>query len=181
MKASTTAQSGWCSCAPDPGGELACGHRRAPEKLRDGGEVDAEAVVQDERHPLARAEPVQDDLQCDAHRVGQSELVGRVGRRPADVDLLHGYRDLGPQPVQAQAGGDGRQPPRQVLDVGARAVQAQPRLLDDVLGLGRVAQQATGDPQQPRSLSLVTRSPIHSGHTPGVWSVREVTHAGPGV
>jgi len=162
-----------------PGGELACGHRRASEDLRDGGEVDAEAVVQDERHPLAGAEPVQNDLQRDAHRVGQSDLVGRVGRRLADVDLLHGQRGLGPQPVQAQPGGDGGQPPRQVLDVGAGAVQAQPGLLDDVFGLGRVAQEAAGDTQQSRSLGLIAhRLVVHSGHTPSVWSVRKVTHAG---
>jgi len=57
-------------------------------------------------------------------------------------------------------------------------VQAQPRLLDDVLGFGRVAQQATGNPQQPQSLALVDRRQIHARQIPSAWSVREMTHAG---
>src|SRR5262249_19063214 len=47
---------------------------------------------------------------------------------------------------------DGRQPAVEVLDrVGVRALEAQPRLLHDVLGLADVAELAVGESQQPRA------------------------------
>ncbi len=59
------------------GGKPARGYRRRVQDVGDGAEVEAEAVVQDAGDPLFGGESVEDDLEGDAHGLGQ-----HPGREP---------------------------------------------------------------------------------------------------
>jgi len=101
--------------------------------------------VKHEGDPLARGEPVEDDVQGEADGVGERDVVRRIVDGLPEFDVVHGYRGAGAQPVQAQPGGHRRQPGRQIADRGVGPVQPQPRLLHDVLGLGVVAEHPASD------------------------------------
>ena len=87
--------------------ELAGRDGRGVEDGADGAEVEAEAVVQDEGHPLARRQPVDDRLEGDADRVGQRDVVRGVGHRlgPRSAPRTRG---AGPPPARACAPAAGR-------------------------------------------------------------------------
>ena len=64
--------------------------------------------------------------------------------------------------IEGQPPDDGRQPAVEVLDgVRVRALEPQPRLLDDVLRLTEIAELAVGEPQQPRACP---RESLGGGH-----------------
>ena len=65
---------------PRPRGQLAGRYRRRVEERGDRRELEAEAVVEHEGDPLARGEPVEDDVQRKADGVGERDVVGRIGR-----------------------------------------------------------------------------------------------------
>ena len=124
MKASTTSQSASESseagCATFERAREAS--LRAPpggvEDRGDGAELEAEAVVQHERHPLARRQSVDHGLERDADGVGERDVVGRVGRGLGEVDVLHRHRRPCAQPVEAQPRGDRGEPRGEVVDLG---------------------------------------------------------------
>lgn len=139
-------------------GELAGRDRGGVEDRGDGVELEAETVVQDERDPLLGVHPVEHDLQRDADRVGERDHLGgviggiRVGL--GDLEVLLRHRRALPESVEAESRRHGRQPGGQAVDLGARALQPQPRLLDDVLGLGVVTEHLGGDAGETRPLGL---------------------------
>jgi hypothetical protein len=104
-------------------GELPDGGGVALHHVRDVVEGHVEHVVQDERDPLRRAQPVEYDQHRQPDRVGQLGLLLRdpvlVGRaEPVGGEALQ--RLLAPglpgaQQVEADAADHGRQPGRQVL------------------------------------------------------------------
>ena len=114
--------------------------------------------MQDEREPLGGLERLEDNEQREPDGVGQERLVLRVGAVGAVDDRLreaHVERFLTPRPARAQhvqrdARDDGRQPAAEVLHlVGVGPVEAQPRLLDGVVGLAQRAEHPVGDGAQP--------------------------------
>jgi hypothetical protein len=66
---------------PGPAGQLAAGRRRPADGLRDRLERHAEDVMQDEHHPLGRAEPLQHDQESELDVVVQRHPVGRIARK----------------------------------------------------------------------------------------------------
>ena len=155
---------GFAAHAPAGAGrELGGGVLRSAHDRRDLGERQVEHVVQHESQPLGRRQPLEDDEQRRADRVGQQRLLFRV-------DGLGG-RDRVPG-VVSSSGCSGcalraRSMSRQmrattvvsqpahvahVADVGA--VHPQPSLLNGVLGLGQRAQHAVGDRAEMCSVLL---------------------------
>jgi hypothetical protein len=109
-----------------------------------------------ERHPLGGREGVEDDQERTADRVGEQRLVlgiglAGVGDRFGQVGI---GRRLGPgaprlEHVQADAGDDGGEPAAEVLDgARVRAAEAQPGLLDGVVGVVGRAEDAVRDRPQ---------------------------------
>ena len=144
-------------------GELARGRGRAVDDRGDLVERHAEHVVQHEGEALGGGQRVEDDEQGEPDRVGQLGLVGRVGVLAGGEDRLGqpgAHELLAPCParaqhVQAHAGDDRRQPAAQVGDgVGVGAAEAQPRLLDGVVGLAERAEHPVGDRAQMRPVLL---------------------------
>ena len=86
-------------------------------------------------------------------RSAGSALDDRLGQPRADVALAPLARRA--QRVEREPADDRGQPRAQVAHlVGVGPLQAQPRLLHDVLGLGERAELAVGDAQQVRALRL---------------------------
>jgi len=139
-----------CPLHPAPAStrELPRRRRRAPGDRRDLVERDAEHVVQHERQPLGRRQRFEDNEQRQPDRIGQDGLVlgvdpvratdDRVGH--ADVERLLAPRSPRAQHVEADPGGDRRQPATEVLNLaGVRSARPEPRLLHGVV---RLAQRA---------------------------------------
>ena len=158
-RAAARAWPGSAGAAPRPRGGPArpAGARPAGVASSDGGdllEVVAEDVVQHERDALGGREALEHDQQREAEVLGDARALGgaglfddRLGQPRADVGLAPHAR--GAQRVQRQPRDRGGQPALEVADlVGVDALQPQPRLLDDVLGLGEAAELAVGEPQQ---------------------------------
>ena len=133
-------------------GQLAAGARGPADGLGDLVERDREHVVQDERHPLPRRQPVQHLQQRGVHLVVQGHAVGGVA---FGCDVVFGPQHrLEPDPrrpelIEAQPAGDDGQPTPDVVErrlVGAG--QPQERLLRDVLGLTDVAEHLVGEIHQ---------------------------------
>ena len=142
--------------------------------------------MEDEREPLGRVQRLQHNQQRQPDRVGQERLVlgiGAVGRIDDRVGHVHAERLLPPrgaraQHVQRHTRDDRGQPPAQVFHLArVGATEAQPGLLDRVLGLAQRAEHAVGDRAQMGPLLLeALRQPlafVHrshpslvSGHTP---------------
>jgi hypothetical protein len=145
-----------------PACELPGGGRRPVDQRRDLLEGQVEQVMQDEREPLGRGQRVQHHQQRQADRVGQHRLVARPGHLAADdrVGDAHAGRVLRPrrpraQPVEADPGDDGRQPSAGVLHViRPGAGQAQPGVLERVVGLGLGAEHPVAEPAQARPVLL---------------------------
>ena len=103
---------------PGPRGVLARGGLGAAQHVRDRGERQVQRVVQHQRDPLRRAEPLQHDHRGHAHRLvahdgGERAVVvrrgdQRLGQPRADVALP--ARGRRAQPVQADAPDDGGEP-----------------------------------------------------------------------
>ena len=157
--------------------ELARRRGRRVEHGGDGRELDAEAVVQDERDAFTGGQPVEDDLQRHPDGAGEGDLVGRVTAPLAGVELLGRHRHPGAEPVETQPGRHRGQPAREVGDVLLGPPQPQPRLLDDVLRLDVVAEDAPGDADQARPLGLEGRGLVHVGHVVLLRGVDRVTYA----
>ncbi len=171
-------------------GELAGGRRRAVEDPRDVRERDREDVVQDEREPLGRRELLEDDEQRGADGVGGDRLALGVGRRargcgddrvgePAGVQLLLAPAAARVEHAQADARDDRRQPAAHVLDLaGVRAVDADPRLLEGVVGLGARAEDPGGHGVQVGSV-LFEWVHVRSCHIVANRWVNQMTRAKP--
>jgi hypothetical protein len=157
--------------APAPARELPRTVGRAPRDLRDLAERNPEHVVQYERHPLGRRQPVEHDEQRQPDRVGQDRLLlgaADVGRARADAGYRVGLevrlgagRPLLParppraEHVQAQPRRDRGQPAVQVRDiVRARPGGAQPGLLHRVVGVTGRAEHPVGHRSQPSAVPL---------------------------
>lgn len=147
--------------------------------------------MQHEGHALAGAEPVQHHLQGDPDRLGQGDLVGRVHGRvaPTAAPTVHEVvrpevgvrqRRARSQAVEAQAAGHGRQPAGEVLDLRVGAVQPQPGLLHDVLGLARVAEHPARHGHQAWAFGLELLGPVHDTH-PLIDVVSLLTSGDPGL
>jgi hypothetical protein len=120
--------------------------------------------VQDEREPLRRGQRLEHYEQRQPHRVGQERLVLGVGAveriddRVGDTYVIQ--RVLASclaraQHVERHARHHGRQPSGEVLDLaGVGAAEAQPGILDRVLGLAQRAEHPVGDRPQARPLRL---------------------------
>ena len=125
-----------------------------------------EDVVEHERQALGRLERLEHDEQGGADRVGGERLAlrvrgGVVGERddrvgqPARLERGLAAALAGVEHRQAHAGGDRRQPRAHVLYVArVRALEADPRLLEGVVGLGARAQDPRRHGEQVRSVSL---------------------------
>jgi hypothetical protein len=119
--------------------------------------------VEHEREPLRGGQGVEHDQECEADRVGQQrflfglELPFRaddgVGEVQREGLLAPGVAR--PQHVQAHAGDDRGQPSAEVLD-SARAgpADAQPGVLDGVVGLGERAEHPVGHRPQVGAVLL---------------------------
>ena len=77
-----------------PAGQLAAGRRGPAKCLRNGVERHAENVVQDERHPLGGAEPLQHDKQGQLDVVVEGDPIGRVDGRLLAYGRLTGRYEL---------------------------------------------------------------------------------------
>jgi hypothetical protein len=109
--------------------------------------------VQDEREPLGRFQRLEDHEQRQADGVGQERLVLGVGAVGAvDDRLRHAHiegflapRSARAQHVQRDARDHGRQPSAEVFHlVRVDPAEAQPRLLDGVVGLAQRAEHPVG-------------------------------------
>ena len=130
-----------------PAGQLTGGGRGRAYDRCDLVERHPEEVVEDEGDPLAGLEPVEHDEQRDANGVGEDRLLGRVrcaggGRRDRIPGVVRELRQVfapgrpRTEHVETDPGDHRREPAVEVGDLaGVAAVQAQPGLLDGVLGL----------------------------------------------
>jgi hypothetical protein len=135
-------------------GELAAARGAAAEGGADFFEGEAEDVVEHEGGAFGRAQGLQDDEHRPGHGVGEAHRIGgvgagldRFGEPGADVGLAAGAG--GAEDVEGEAGGRGDEPAGEVfdlLDVGA--LEADPGVLDRILGLGDGAEEAVGDADQ---------------------------------
>ena len=125
--------------------------------------------MQDEHHPLGRAEPLQHDQQGQLDVVVEGDPVGRVGGRLEanrwlaagdELDLAGVMRAFPARPggaelIQAQPAGDHDQPAASIIDLTARrAEQAGERVLDHVLGRADVPQHPEGQVDQVRAVLI---------------------------
>jgi hypothetical protein len=119
--------------------------------------------VEDESEPLGRGQCVEDDEQGQTDRIGQKGLLlgvvntlgGDIGLGEPGADRILAPRLPRPQLVEREARDDGRKPAAHVLDrLGVGAVDAQPGLLEHVVGIGERAQHAVGDCPQVPPVSL---------------------------
>ncbi len=106
---------------PGPAGELTARPRRPPDGLGDLVERNGEHVVQHERHPLPRGEPLQHLQQGGVHLVVEGHAVG--GIVPGGDVVFGPQHRLEPDPrrselIQAQPPGDDGQPAADVVDRG---------------------------------------------------------------
>ena len=163
------------------GGQLAARRRGAADDLGHFGEGIPEDIVQDERDALTRSQLVEHDLQGDPDGVGERDVVGGVTDQLLAFDVTHRDGGAGAQPVEAQPGGDRRQPGRQALDLGVGPVQPEPGLLHDVLRLRVVAEDAAGDRHQPRSFLLEQLRLLHGVHPLALLGHCPDVRDGPGV
>jgi hypothetical protein len=131
--------------APPPARELARRGRCAVDDRRDLLERQAEHVVQHECEPLRRGERLEHDEQRGPDRVGEhgfalgvdAELTALEHLDNAALERVLAPRAPGAKHVETDPGDDGRQPTAEVVDVvGVGAVEADPRLLHRVVGLG---------------------------------------------
>ena len=157
-----------CGAAPRTRRRARLASWRAAAGVRStiGGDLlerHAEHVVQDEGEALGGGQRLEHDEQGEPDRVGQLGLVGRVGVLAGADDRLgqrRAHEVLAPraaraQHVQAHAADDRRQPAAQVVDrLGVGAAEAQPRLLDGVVGLAQRAEHPVGDRAQVRPVLL---------------------------
>ncbi len=131
---------------------------RARHDRRDLVERHPEQIVEHEGQPLGRLELVEDDQQGEADRVGEHQLlfgVGGSGAFGAQIQRLLVARRARAQHVEADAPDDRGQPAARVRDVARiGAVEAQPRLLEGVVGLGERAEHAIRDPPQVAAMLL---------------------------
>jgi hypothetical protein len=143
--------------------------------------------VQDEREPLGRRQPLQHDQQRQPDGVGEERLLLGVGPvLPTDdrlghvhVERLLATRLARAEHVERDPRHDRRQPAGQVVDSpGVGAAQAQPRLLQRVVGLAHRAEHPVGHRSQagPVVLELLCQPVafVH-GHIPRSPFVIEVT------
>jgi hypothetical protein len=103
----------------------------------------------------------------------------RLGQMRAQ--RLLAARSARAQHVERHPGDDGRQPRAQVLDlVGLRPAEAQPGLLDGVVGLAGRAEHPVGHRAQVATVGLEAvgeRNVVVHGHILSLRSVKEVTNA----
>ena len=123
-----------------PRRELASRGGGGVEDLGDRGELDREAVVQHEGHPLLGRQAVEHERERSPHLAGEHHLVGGVESTDRvlgeGAGVVDEHRAAYAQTVEAQPAGHRGEPGGEVVDLCVGAVPAQPRLLDDVLGLG---------------------------------------------
>ena len=147
---------------PGPRGVLARRGLGAAQHVRDRRERHVQRVVQHERDPLGRAQPLQHDhrghpYRLVAHHGGErAVVVGRGDQRlrqpRPDVALpAHGRRA---EPVQADPPDDGGQPRALVAHLGTPGVPAQPGLLHRVLGVGERTRDPVADAEQVGAVFL---------------------------
>ena len=119
--------------------------------------------MQDEGDPLGRGQGVQHHQHGRADRVRHQGLVlgaellldGPDPVRQAIVQELLAARAPGPERIQADPGDHGGEPAVEVVQAGrVGAGEAQPGLLDGVVGFGGGAEQALGDRPQPGPVGL---------------------------
>jgi len=159
---------GWSGAIARPGAphvaararqQLAAGRLAAVESLGDGGVVDLEHVVQQQHRALQRRQPLERQQEGDRDLLGALDRIGGqrldqgIGQPGSAIGLAPDA--LGAELVDAEPGGDAHEPGRGIGEVfGRGAPPTQPRLLDDVLGVGELAQHPIGEPLQPRTLAL---------------------------
>ena len=154
-----------------PHGDLAAVLLGLADDPRDLVEAVVEHLAQQEDRAFDRREALQEHQEPHRERVGGLGVEGdvvlllgqdRLGEPRADVALAPHAR--GPQVVDAQPRGDGRQVGLGRVHLGAAArllVEAQERLLDDVLGLGRAPEHPVRDREHQRLELLV--DVVHAG------------------
>jgi hypothetical protein len=104
--------------------------------------------VEHKRETLGRCQRVEHDEQREADRVRQQRLILRradLWVRQVGAELLLAPGTAGAQDVEADAGDDGGEPGAEVLNVArARPADAQPGVLDGVVGLGEGTEHPVG-------------------------------------
>jgi hypothetical protein len=144
-------------------GELPRRRRRAADDRRDLLERHREHVVQHEHEPLSGRERIEHDQQRQANRVGQQQLLIRIGLPDTAHDRIghvHAHRHLTPRSprlerVQTNACNHNRQPTIEILDRGSiRATEPKPRLLHRIVRLVQRAEYPIGGRTQPRAALL---------------------------
>jgi len=134
------------AAAASPAGQLAGRRGGAVHDRGDLVEGHSEHVVEHEREPFGRGQPVQHHEQGQADRVGQHRLmlgVRAVRDRVADarVDRVLAAQPARLQHVQRHPGHDRSQPAAQVLHlVGPGPAEPQPGFLHGVVRLARRAE-----------------------------------------
>ena len=124
---------------------------RATDDRGDLVERHGEHVVQHERDAFGGRQRIEHDEQREPDRIAQQGLLLGIHARLGAHDRVRHVglegrlapRPARPQHVEADPPDDRRQPGPQVLDLaGVRAAQADPRLLDGVVGLAHRAEHA---------------------------------------
>ena len=117
-----------------------------------------EHVAQQEHGALVGRQPLEQGDEGERERIGELRLLRRVGARVGDERLGQPLARvvLAPDPRRAelidrQASGDRREEGPRRRDLLARVMEAQERLLRDVLGLGDAPEHAVGDPERQRA------------------------------
>ena len=119
--------------------------------------------MQHERQPLGRGQRLEDHEHGHADGIGQQHEALRVTTirgghdRVGQVDAhrLLASRVPDPQRVEREAGHDGGEPATQVVDRGGvTSVQAEPGVLDRVLGFGRRPKHPIRHGPQVRAMEL---------------------------
>ena len=155
--------------------DLPAGGLVAFDDGRDVGVVHHEHLAEDEHRALDGTEPLEHGEERERQRLvaldpmgGIRVVVGQgLGQPGSRVDLAGAPRRA--QRVDREAGHDGRRERLGPFDVlaGQRPfVQAQVRLLHDVLGLRHAAEHAVGDGEHERSESAELRG--GGGHDPSM-------------
>ena len=148
-------------------GDLADGGGRLPDRLCDLVVGDVEHLAEHEHGALGRGERLEHGQHGDRDVLGELDIGGDVGARQQWLrqplaDVLLAPSRHGPQPVQRLPGDDADQVGPRLAHLGVVDVRpSQPRLLDDVLGVGRGAEHLVGDREQQAAVEgeVVLRSP----------------------
>ncbi len=150
-------------------GELTHRRRRAPDDRGDLVEGELEDVMEEECGPLGRRESFEHDEERRRDRFVKRRVLAdllddRLREPLADVALTASTSAA--KGIEREPADDGGEPGAQILDlVGVGPSQAEPGVLDHVLGFPEAAENAVGDPGQVRAQGLELGGEVSHGQS----------------